>query len=191
MVNTNPTAVNNAKDNVAIGYQAGRNNTTGTYITLVGSETEVLGGSLTNAAAIGANAEVRTSDAMVLGRVTGVNGATTTVKVGVGTPLPQNRLDDSGSLGLGIRLTTVSVTLGIDDHTIIIPNSVGAGTVTLTLPAANTCTRREYVIVNQNVTTAKTFSINYLDFTGTAVNTIPANGSITIQSNGTNWYRIR
>ena len=151
----------------------------------------MLTGNLTNASAIGANAQVNTSNAMVLGSINGINNAVATVKVGVGTTFPQNRLDDSGSLGLGIRLTTINTTLGIDDHTIIIPNSVGMNTIVLTLPAANTCTRREYVVVNQNTTASKTFSINYLDFTGTAVNTIPGTGSITIQSNGTNWYRIR
>lgn len=193
LLNTNATNSTNALNNLALGHSTGLNNTIGSEITILGNDAEVGSNNLINAAAIGSKAQVNTSDAMVLGSINGINGATSTVKVGVGTALPVNRLDDSGSIGMAIRTITVASTsnLTIDDHTIIITSAVAAGTVTLYLPAANTCARREYVIVNQNVTTAKTFNINYLDFTGATVNTIPANGSITLQSNGINWYRIR
>jgi hypothetical protein len=108
--------------------------------------------------------------------------------VGVRTAVPVSYLDVAGSTGSAISFSAASQTLDEFDHTHIISNTAGA--ITITLPAANTCARREYVIVNQD-NAAKNFSITYLDFTGTAVTTIPANGSITVQSNGTSWYRTR
>jgi hypothetical protein len=47
---------------------------------------------LHNAGAFGANATVEVSDALVLGSVAGVNGATATVRVGIGTASPTNLL---------------------------------------------------------------------------------------------------
>ncbi|HPN18953.1 MAG TPA: hypothetical protein PK546_05385, partial [Chitinophagales bacterium] len=173
-----------------VGHNSG-NNVAKNEMTIIGTGADVADSNLINATAIGAKAEVNSSNAMVLGSINGINGATATVRVGIGTQRPLSRLDDSGSLGLGIRTINANTSLTIDDHTVIIVNTVGASAITITLPAANTCARREYVVVNQNVTTSKSFSVNYLDFTGTAVNTIPGTGSITIQSNGTNWYRIR
>src|SRR5271156_388008 len=58
-----------------------------TYIqfgTMLGS------GTLTNATALGANAEVDASNSLVLGSINGVNGQTATVKVGIGTTTPSN-----------------------------------------------------------------------------------------------------
>ena len=54
-------------------------------------------GSLTNATALGANAEVGESNALVLGSINGVNGQTVTVNVGIGTTTPDNNLTVNGS----------------------------------------------------------------------------------------------
>ncbi len=107
--------------------------------------------------------------------------------VGIRTTLPTSYLDVSGSVGYAIQTTVTSQTLDEFDHTLII--TPAAGIITITLPAASTCARREYVIVNQD-NVGKTIT-GYQDFTGTTVTTAPANTSITIQSNGVNWYRIR
>ncbi|MVN21823.1 beta strand repeat-containing protein [Mucilaginibacter arboris] len=117
--------------------------------------------------------------------------------VGITNTNPLSTLDVIGSGGYAITtVTTTSVTLGASHYTVIITPSA-AGTVTL--PAASsTTTRRIYIIVNQN-NTAKTLlgTYNYVDFSGTPVPSattpisIPANSSITIQSSGTNWYRIQ
>jgi hypothetical protein len=105
----------------------------------------------------------------------------------LGNP-PNSRLDVKGSFGYGIEVISVNYTATDDDHTIIIASSVGAAALTVTLPGAGTCPRREYVIVNRNAS-AKTVT-SYNDFSGTST-AIPGNGSITLQSNGSNWFRTR
>jgi hypothetical protein len=52
--------------------------------------------SLTNATALGANAQVTANNAMVLGSINGVNGGTASVNVGIGTTAPQATLDVAG-----------------------------------------------------------------------------------------------
>jgi hypothetical protein len=109
--------------------------------------------------------------------------------VGVNTTGPNSKLEVNGSFANAIQIITANITLDEFDHTIIISSSVGAGALTVSLPAASTCSRREYVIVNQNASTKTTGA--YRDFTNASVTAVPANGSITIQSDGTSWYRIR
>jgi hypothetical protein len=99
---------------------------------------------------------------------------------------PLSRLDVMGSVGNAIRVTTVSTTLDVDDHTLII--GPAAGSISITLPAAGTVDRREYVIVNRSASNQSVTSYN--DFSGTSV-FVAANSAITLQSNGVNWFRIR
>ena len=99
---------------------------------------------------------------------------------------PTSRLDVVGSFGSNIKAINSNQTLNEDDHTIIV--SAGTGAITIILPAAATCERREYVIVNRTGTD-KTISPAYNDFSGSS-SIAPANASITLQSNGTNWFRI-
>lgn len=279
LLNNQPTLITDGLDNTALGSLAGQSNTTGTGNTFLGSASNTSPGTLTNATAIGFQSQTTQSNSMVLGSINGINGATSSVNVGVGTNTPDARLhivrngasggtyqaesglilenssiftmqfstpngvpalirsgnastpqrsgitfeadssinfnsggslnrmiidntgfvgvrtsaplsylDVSGSTANAIQTSSVSVTLDQFDHTHIITPTVAA--VTVTIPAASTCTRREYVVVNQD-NAVHNFSITYLDFTNTAVTAIAANSSITIQSNGTNWYRIR
>ncbi len=99
---------------------------------------------------------------------------------------PLSRLDVVGSVGNAIRVTTVSTTLDADDHTLII--GPAAGSISITLPAAASVDRREYVVVNRSVTNQSITSYN--DFSGTSV-LVAANSAVTLQSNGVNWFRIR
>ncbi|MGA9528167.1 MAG: hypothetical protein WBS24_08635 [Terriglobales bacterium] len=92
--------------NSALGFNAGQipgitSGTTGNNNTALGSNTEFGSGSISNATAIGANAEVASSNAIVLGSIKGLNGATASVAVGVGTTAPVGTLDvvDNGSGG--------------------------------------------------------------------------------------------
>ena len=89
-------------NNVAVGYTAGDStnavSTTGSNNTFVGSNANPgTQASLTNATAIGANAQVTASNAMVLGSVNGVNGATAGTNVGIGTTAPVATLDVHGT----------------------------------------------------------------------------------------------
>jgi hypothetical protein len=166
-------------NNTFIGYNTGLTNVTGSSNTLLGYQANVSTAALTNATAIGANATVSASNSLVLG-----NNA----NIGIGTSSPLQTLDVNGSIGAAIRTASAATTLGTTDYTLIL---TGTGTFAVTLPAANTCARRIYVIVNQGASGTKTTSINYLNFSGTSVNTIAITSSMTLQSNGTSWYRIQ
>jgi hypothetical protein len=100
MVGANNTAVGQASlfdslgnDNTAVGYQSLMTNRTGSKNTALGFQAAVSVNSLTNATAIGAGASVSTSNSLVLGSINGVNGATSSVNVGIGTTSPSARLE--------------------------------------------------------------------------------------------------
>ena len=83
--------------NAFFGNFAGYNNK-GSNNTLLGTFADVKSpGNLTNATAIGALARVDQSNSLVLGSVAGVNEATSSVNVGIGTTTPQNTLHVKGS----------------------------------------------------------------------------------------------
>jgi trimeric autotransporter adhesin len=65
---------------------------TGSTDTFLGSATSLSTGTLTNATAIGANAIVSESNALVLGGITGI-GSGTSVNVGIGTTAPSHLLE--------------------------------------------------------------------------------------------------
>ena len=79
--------------NVAIGENALSGNGSGSNNSGLGFNTSVSQPNLTNATAIGARAQVATSNSMVLGSINGINGATASTNVGIGTNAPQTRLD--------------------------------------------------------------------------------------------------
>lgn len=81
--------------NVAMGDIAGSSNTTGSNNTFIGAESDGYP-ALTNATAIGANAFVGRSDAIVLGSINGINGSNRDTNVGIGTTNPLYRLDVNG-----------------------------------------------------------------------------------------------
>ncbi|MFT3750368.1 MAG: hypothetical protein QM768_18780 [Agriterribacter sp.] len=91
--------------NSALGYRALRTNITGSKNTSVGYFADVLSSGLSNATAIGAYAQVHTSNSLVLGSVNGINGATATVNVGIGTNAPTERLHVVGNQLLDGNLT--------------------------------------------------------------------------------------
>ncbi len=87
--------------NTGIGNSAG-NTLDSSYLTgnnniALGASTVFSTGTLTNATAIGTNAEVAESNAMVLGSINGVNGATASTNVGIGTTTPKAALDVAGN----------------------------------------------------------------------------------------------
>jgi trimeric autotransporter adhesin len=95
-------------NNTAVGYGAGFpvdfSNYTGSNNTFLGISADVSTGNLNNATAIGANSEVGASNALVLGSINGVNGATSNVNVGIGTTTPANPLTVVGNSSTYIPL---------------------------------------------------------------------------------------
>ena len=87
-------------NNNFIGFSAGLSNTTESYNTLIGYYTNIDGtspGTVNNATAIGSNAKVSQANSLVLGSIAGVNGATSSVNVGIGTSAPARQLHIAGS----------------------------------------------------------------------------------------------
>ncbi len=79
--------------NAFFGAFAGMTNSVGIGNTLLGTNSNVGSNNLTNASAIGFNSMVNASNSLVLGSVNGVNGATSNVKVGIGTTTPVGDLE--------------------------------------------------------------------------------------------------
>ena len=90
-----------ASYNVAVGDSALWTNNTGSSNTGIGAFALTSATNLTNATAIGARAFVAQSNSMVLGSINGVNSATATTSVGIGTNTPSARLHvrSSGASG--------------------------------------------------------------------------------------------
>jgi hypothetical protein len=109
-----------------------------------------------------------------------------TGNVGIGTNSPNSTLEVNGSMAQAITATSSNITLN-ETHATVILNNGSTPSVTLPAAAAGNA-RRTYIIVNQS-NGARTIS-SYRDFTNSAATTIAANSSITIQSDGSNWYRI-
>ncbi|MBK8339432.1 MAG: hypothetical protein IPK99_05220 [Flavobacteriales bacterium] len=84
--------------NTFIGTGAGSTNTIGTQNTLVGNGAAVNANNLTNATAIGRASRVDVNDGLVLGSVNGINAATSTSLVGIGTTAPLDRLHVVGNI---------------------------------------------------------------------------------------------
>ncbi|QHT71606.1 tail fiber domain-containing protein [Rhodocytophaga rosea] len=93
------TGQNNSSgyENTFLGNSAGSVNTTGNKNTALGYLSGPSSATLSNATAIGHRARVNVSDAMVLGSINGTNGATATIKVGIGTASPGYLLHANGA----------------------------------------------------------------------------------------------
>jgi hypothetical protein len=102
--------------NSALGF-GGLQNANGDYNTGVGYNAgpDASHSNITNSTAIGANAQVTASNSMVLGSINGVNGATASTNVGIGTtaPVVQLQVQGNDNTGTGVQsLTTNTSTSG-------------------------------------------------------------------------------
>ncbi len=91
--------------NAFFGHAAGNGNVSGSDLTMIGDNATTGANNLTNATAIGAKARVDQSDSLVLGSISGVNGASVTAKVGIGTATPTARLDVNGDVKVSGTIT--------------------------------------------------------------------------------------
>ena len=93
----NTTGGSNSGLGMSSGTIVDKTNITGSNNSFMGANSAASTGTLTNATAIGANAEVGASNAIVLGSINGVNGATASTNVGIGTTTPAATLDVNGT----------------------------------------------------------------------------------------------
>ena len=124
LYNTNPTSTSNGIFNTALGYNAGNANTTGDKNTFLGASAGPVTGTLSNATAIGYNAQVSASNSLVLGG-TGSDA----VKVGVGTTAPNFllQLNDVSNTQAALQLTAGTATGStLTDGLIISSNGTAA-----------------------------------------------------------------
>ncbi|MEO6542020.1 MAG: hypothetical protein ABIN74_13540, partial [Ferruginibacter sp.] len=102
--------------NTAIGVNALFANIKGTLNTALGANADVGNDSLVNVTSIGAQSRVDTSNAMVLGSINGVNGATANVNVAIGTSKPKAALHVSrGSSGNNLTMPSSRISLFEDN----------------------------------------------------------------------------
>ncbi len=100
-----------------------------------------------------------------------------------GFAIANSTLQLEGSFSTSIVSTTGNLTLTEEHHTIVI-----TGTHNITLPAANTCQGRMYIIKN-STNTIRAIS-TYADLTNTNQTAISANSVLWIKSDGTDWQQI-
>jgi len=79
-------------NNTAVGHYSLKTNKYGSNNTAIGDSADVKDSSYNNATAIGAQSTVNCSDCLVLGSVSGINGASSSVNVGIGTNTPLSAL---------------------------------------------------------------------------------------------------
>jgi len=106
-------------------------------------------------------------------------------KVGVGTATPNSTLQIAGSVSSAIRSTSVSTTLDENDFTLIMTMK----DLIITLPAANSCVGRIYVLRNIGNGDNNT-NIDYLKENGDTEDQLKKDTTYWLQSDGTNWHLI-
>jgi hypothetical protein len=90
--------------NTAFGNKALKKNINGNSNTAIGAFADVSTDNLTNATAIGSYAQVSSSNSLVLGAISGINGATANTKVGIGVTSPEDALHISPTFKGGILI---------------------------------------------------------------------------------------
>ncbi len=87
-------------NNTSVGFEALNTITTGNNNTAIGFAADVSGIDISNATAIGSKAYAGGSNSVVIGSINGVNGATASANVGIGTSTPNANLHVNGALKL-------------------------------------------------------------------------------------------
>jgi trimeric autotransporter adhesin len=146
-------------------------NTTGSNNTALGTFATMETGALTNATAVGYRAMVSQDNSLVLGSVSGVNGATANTSVGIGTTTPLNPLNVQATL-TGTAITTTPVarfgnaTLQGNTKIILGTDNVNFGAFSVVTVGANAQTSVLGLGVGNAVSTASQFNLDGLGHVG-------------------------
>jgi trimeric autotransporter adhesin len=177
--------------NVAIGRSALELNTTGSSNTAIGDSANVGVNNLTNATAIGANARVDVSNAMVLGSINGINGATASTKVGIGTTTPTASLHVNSNFILGANSPVLSNILKTT-QAFDIPDLAGGATTTATFIVSNATVTgivaispatelvTGVVIASARVSAVNTVEVKFSNITGANIDPASMNFYISV-----------
>ena len=87
--------------NTAIGHNALNANQSGSSNTAIGYNTATATNNLSNTTTVGANAYAAQSNSMILGSISGVNGAIADTKVGIGTTTPDSTFSVADKFTVG------------------------------------------------------------------------------------------
>jgi hypothetical protein len=173
--------------NTAVGANTLQANTTGSNNTALGANSgpDSAHPALTNATAIGANAQVTASNALVLGSINGVNGATADTQVGIGTTAPTAKLDVRGTANFAGLITFASGQTFPGTGTITAVNpgtglSGGGTSGAVTLNLNNAYTDGRYAQLAANNTFSGVQTIN----NSVGIGTVP-NPAFALQTIGT------
>jgi len=124
--------------NTALGYRTLYTIANGENNTAIGYKADVAGDDIVNATAIGSNAYAGASNSVVIGSINGVNGATASANVGIGTSTPHSsaalevKSTDKGVLVPRIALTAANVASPVTSpaDALLVYNTAAAGSGT-------------------------------------------------------------
>lgn len=109
---------------------------------------------------------------------------------GIATTTPLSVLDVNGAMGLKVRGTLTSSSTNPDHTAGIWIYTTNSGPITL--PAANTCANRMYVIANRAITPIlMNPATSYIGLNGILATNIAASSAIWIVSDGSVWQQIK
>lgn len=185
--------IDGASKNTFVGDSSGLAVTNGTHNTFIGANaaTGVGFGNLTNATLIGYRAYTTQSNSLILGSISGINGADANTNVGIGTISPVARLDVGADFKLGNNGTvltevikaTVTKTIGTVNansslqETFTVANAAIKSTVYLS-PA--TPLPSGLVIAYVRVSATDTVEVTFTNTTGANISTGAIDYYITV-----------
>jgi hypothetical protein len=114
-------------NNTFVGNLSGANNTVGGLNTILGANANLQNLNLINATAIGANGYVAQNNSLVLGSIMGINSATGSARIGIGTVTPSVTLDVLGFTTLNSGTLAVASISGKTSYASLIVNNDGVG----------------------------------------------------------------
>jgi len=178
--------------NTYLGGNTGGSSTNESRNTLIGDSADIAAG-VTNSAALGANAKVTASNSLVLGSISGVNGAAANTNVGIGVTAPHSTLQVGGSVAVRFRASAAAINVLNETDCIFVFTGTTASSG-VNLPTAVGAAGRLYYVKNRGTVAFGIFTIQNQGIDGTNYTVSPLNvavGSVVqLVSDGANWLKM-